>query len=133
VTVEPDGVAAANGLVLWQRVEGAGVFAAGIAIYLHGGIGWPWWLAVMIFFAPDLSFAAYPLGPRVGARVYNAAHVYALGALLLAGGFLGASPVFSALGALWLAHVGFDRMLSYGLKSERGFNDTHLGRIGRAT
>ena len=34
-------------------------------------------------------------------------------------------------GGLWLAHVGIDRMLGYGLKQAGGFQDTHLGRIGR--
>ncbi|MEF9606012.1 DUF4260 family protein, partial [Paracoccus sp. PXZ] len=34
-------------------------------------------------------------------------------------------------GGLWLAHVGFDRVLGYGLKLPSGFRDTHLGRIGR--
>ena len=29
------------------------------------------------------------------------------------------------------AHVGFDRMLGYGLKYASAFNETHLGRIGR--
>jgi hypothetical protein len=33
--------------------------------------------------------------------------------------------------AIWLGHVGFDRMLGYGLKYATGFRDTHLGVIGR--
>lgn len=36
----------------------------------------------------------------------------------------------SALGELWVAHAGFDRMLGYGLKSPEGFTVTHLGTIG---
>jgi hypothetical protein len=35
--------------------------------------------------------------------------------------------------AIWIAHVGFDRMLGHGLKYETAFGDTHLGRIGRPT
>ena len=35
------------------------------------------------------------------------------------------------LASIWAAHIGFDRMLGYGLKYTSGFNDTHLGRIGR--
>jgi Domain of unknown function (DUF4260) len=31
-----------------------------------------------------------------------------------------------------IAHIGFDRMLGYGLKYASGFGDTHLSRIGRA-
>jgi hypothetical protein len=40
-------------------------------------------------------------------------------------------PPLLAVSALWLAHVGFDRMLGYGLKYGTGFGDTHLGRVGR--
>jgi hypothetical protein len=36
-----------------------------------------------------------------------------------------------AVSPIWLAHIGFDRMLGYGLKCASGFSDTHLGRIGR--
>jgi hypothetical protein len=32
---------------------------------------------------------------------------------------------------IWVAHIGFDRMLGYGLKYPTAFSDTHLGRIGR--
>lgn len=35
------------------------------------------------------------------------------------------------LAAIWLAHVGFDRALGYGLKYARGFSHTHLGTIGK--
>lgn len=118
--------------VLWQRIEGAGVFAAALAIYAHVDAAIPWWAAVLVFFAPDVSFAAYAAGPKIGAWTYNALHLYASGAALLAFGLLAGLPVTAALGALWLGHVGFDRMLGYGLKSEHGFQETHLGRIGRS-
>jgi hypothetical protein len=35
-----------------------------------------------------------------------------------------------ALAMIWLAHVGIDRALGYGLKYGDAFNATHLGRIG---
>ena len=40
-------------------------------------------------------------------------------------------PVGADVGLIWLAHVGVDRALGYGLKYGTGFGDTHLGRIGR--
>jgi hypothetical protein len=40
-------------------------------------------------------------------------------------------PWITAVGFLWLGHAGFDRMLGYGVKLPSGFQDTHLGRIGR--
>lgn len=37
-----------------------------------------------------------------------------------------------AIAIIWAAHIAFDRAVGYGLKYETGFNDTHLGRVGRA-
>ena len=117
--------------ILWQRLEGAIVFGAGIALYLALAPILPWWGALLLFFAPDLSFAAYALGNRVGAWGYNLVHIYGCGAILLAAGALVPSDGLVAVGALFLAHAGMDRLAGYGLKSEEGFAVTHLGRIGR--
>lgn len=46
--------------------------------------------------------------------------VLALGAVL-------DQPWITALGFVWLAHSGFDRMLGYGLKLPEAFGHTHLG------
>ena len=35
------------------------------------------------------------------------------------------------IGSIWLAHIGMDRALGYGLKLEDAFTHTHLGWIGR--
>lgn len=34
-------------------------------------------------------------------------------------------------GIIWTAHIGFDRMMGYGLKYSASFGFTHLGVIGR--
>lgn len=115
----------------WQKVEGGLVFLAGLVIYLVLANVLPWWAAILLFFAPDLSFAAYALGDRIGAAAYNVCHLYGVGAVLMAAGLVAGSVIPLALGALWLSHSGFDRMLGYGLKSPAGFAITHLGRIGR--
>lgn len=117
--------------VLWQRVEGLIIFVIGAVLFWHWREVMPWWAVLPIFLAPDLSFFGYLLGPRAGAFCYNAVHIYAFGAALLAIGLVLPSPLVAALGALWLAHSGFDRLLGYGLKSPESFNVTHLGRIGQ--
>ena len=119
-----------NQTVLWQRVEGGILFVAGLALFWHENGAMPWWEALLIFFAPDLSFLGYLLGPATGAFCYNLVHIYAFGAVLLVIGLTMNVPLYALLGALWLAHSGFDRMLGYGLKSPEGFSFTHLGRIG---
>jgi hypothetical protein len=30
---------------------------------------------------------------------------------------------------IWVAHIGFDRLLGYGLKYPTAFKDTHLGKV----
>ena len=112
------------------RIEGACIFA--IATVLYWRLEETWWLFAVLFLAPDLSFLAYPAGPRVGAITYNLLHTI-IGPILLAlaGLFVPYEPAM-AIALIWLAHCGFDRALGYGLKYEAGFGFTHLGRIGRA-
>ncbi|MFK4058707.1 DUF4260 domain-containing protein [Brevundimonas sp. NPDC046655] len=115
---------------LWQRLEGLALLAVSVLAYARFGEGWL--LFAVLFLTPDLSFVGYLAGPRVGAWAYNLAHSL-IGPLLLAatGGLTGGGlPV--ALALIWLAHVGFDRALGYGLKSPDSFGITHLGLIGKA-
>ncbi|WP_299844280.1 DUF4260 domain-containing protein [uncultured Paracoccus sp.] len=115
----------------WQKAEGALVALAGLGIALAVQPGWPWWLWPLILLAPDLAMVGYVAGPRVGAALYNAAHLYGLALLLAVLGVVSGLPILIAIGGLWLAHIGLDRALGYGLKSPEGFRLTHLGRIGR--
>jgi Domain of unknown function (DUF4260) len=111
------------------RLEGAAALAAAIALYAHAGLSWP--LFALLLLAPDLAMLAYLAGPRAGALVYNLAHTYALALPLALAGFFVGSAVASAPALIWIAHIGLDRMLGYGLKYASGFGDTHLGHIGR--
>ena len=36
-----------------------------------------------------------------------------------------------SLALIWVAHIGFDRMLGYGLKYPTAFGHTHLGVVGK--
>jgi hypothetical protein len=79
--------------------------------------------------APDLTMAGYAFGVRIGATIYNLGHTYpAVGAFWLIGHFTHAS-VALPFSLIWLAHIGFDRLLGYGLKYPTAFKDTHLGRV----
>jgi hypothetical protein len=50
---------------------------------------------------------------------------------LMVTGLALASPLVLSIAMIWLAHIGFDRALGYGLKYSAGFGFTHLGRIGK--
>jgi hypothetical protein len=112
---------------IWLRVEGVAAFL--LATYLYGRDEGSWLLFAALFFVPDISFAGYVAGPRIGAAIYNVAHSY-VGPVLYAAASLSTETTL-ALALVWGAHVGFDRALGYGLKYPTSFGDTHLGRIGR--
>ncbi|HHX89681.1 MAG TPA: DUF4260 domain-containing protein [Paracoccus sp.] len=117
--------------VLWQRIEGALILLGALVLYGQYADLMPWWAALLIFFVPDLGMLAYGAGARAGAFVYNIVHIYAFGLAFMALGYVLGWPVLAGVGALWLAHSGFDRALGYGLKLPEGFSFTHLGRIGK--
>ena len=105
--------------------------AAAVAIVLYAMTGVTWWLFALLILAPDLSMLGYLAGPRVGAIAYNALHVLIFPLLLALVGYLLANATASAVALVWIAHIAIDRALGYGLKLPSGFQDTHLGRIGR--
>jgi uncharacterized protein DUF4260 len=115
-------------LPIWfQRVEAAALFAAMTALYLifHSSI----WLYIVLFLSIDLSILGYLAGPRVGAIIYNSFHSLTLPFLCAALGLLSTHLVWlDALAMVWLAHIGFDRMLGLGLKYPDRFKHTHLSR-----
>ena len=114
---------------LLLRLEGLALFI--LATWAFAYTDTSWWLYAVLFFSPDLSFAGYLAGPRLGALAYNALHATLGPAVLVGLGLFLESSMLLGLAAIWAAHIGFDRMLGYGLKYSSGFNDTHLGRIGR--
>ncbi|HEX4302044.1 MAG TPA: DUF4260 domain-containing protein [Rhizomicrobium sp.] len=111
------------------RLEGLGLLCGAAALYWRSGGDWR--LFAALFLAPDLSFAGYLGGPRIGAAAYNAMHSTVGALLLAAAGIAFGQPLATMIALIWFAHVGFDRALGYGLKYGAGFSFTHLGRIGR--
>ncbi|TAU32083.1 DUF4260 family protein [Rhizobium ruizarguesonis] len=113
------------------RLEAFAIMAAATTAYFVSG-GNPWLYAIL-FFTPDLSFAAYALNARLGAIVYNMVHSY-ISAILLAGAswLLGIDLLWQ-VAVILAAHAGFDRSLGYGLKYASAFSHTHLGVIGKRT
>jgi Domain of unknown function (DUF4260) len=121
--------AVTGGVKILLRLEGLTLFASMVGLYAIGGGAW--WLFAVLFLVPDVSFAAYLAGREAGAFVYNAAHSYLAPVALMTAGFVSADSLVLSIAMIWLAHIGLDRALGYGLKYEAGFSFTHLGRIGR--
>jgi hypothetical protein len=105
------------------QAEGAALLGVATLAYAQTGAGWG--MFALLFLLPDVAMLGYLHGPRSGAAIYNMGHS-TIGPLALC--LLGwvASPMALALGLIWLAHVGFDRLAGYGLKYGDAFTHTHL-------
>lgn len=112
--------------LLWLRLEGLAVFLASLLFFR-----WqlePWKTFLVFFLAPDASMLGYLAGPATGARLYNVAHNYVVPLFLACWGLAIGREDVVPYALIWTAHIGFDRMLGFGLKYTEGFGWTHLGR-----
>lgn len=109
------------------HLEGALLLAASILFFAR--LDGNWLVFALLFFVPDISMAGYFVNPALGATTYNAVHAYFLPALLGTYGLLGLAPIAMSLALIWFAHLGFDRLLGFGLKYPTRFQDTHLNRV----
>lgn len=112
-----------------QRIEAIFLLVASIYFYYFFDFNFLWF--AILLFSIDVFMAGYLVNKRVGAYVYNFGHSLLVPATLFIFGALLSNPVLIALGLIWLAHIGLDRTLGYGLKHEAGFDHTHLGDIGK--
>ncbi len=93
----------------------------------------PWWIWLLLFFAPDVSMVGYAINARVGGILYNLFHHKAISGGVLMAGIVTGNTALQATGLLLWGHAAFDRMLGYGLKHLDSFAHTHLGIIGKTT
>lgn len=92
---------------------------------LHGH----WGLFALLILAPDIFMLGYLVNTKIGAIIYNSVHTYTLPLLLVLFLIMTHRTELLWLCAIWLAHIGMDRMLGYGLKYPTAFNSTHLQRV----
>ncbi len=109
------------------RIEGAVMLALSVLLYALNRDSWL--LFVVLFLVPDLSMLGYLGGSWIGAVSYNLFHTYAPPGLLAAFGLLTGSSLLVSVALVWFSHIGFDRMVGFGLKYPTGFFDTHLHRL----
>jgi len=108
----------------------------GLIVGLTATIAFDYWQGSWLWFAlliltPDLGMVGYLVNPTIGSYTYNLTHAY-LGPILLLLLLLvqGEPPQFWLLmTCMWLAHIGFDRCLGFGLKYPTSFRDTHLQKL----
>jgi hypothetical protein len=126
--------AAADGVVIGTprrllRVEGAVLFVG--ALIAYSTTDRAWWIVPLTLLVPDVTMIGYVGGTRLGAYLYNLGHSTPLPAAVVAVGWWQDKSLIVALGLVWLAHIGLDRLMGYGLKYGDHFQHTHLGRLGK--
>ncbi|HTR29634.1 MAG TPA: DUF4260 domain-containing protein [Puia sp.] len=113
-------------VIKWEE---AAMFALSIMLIAPLPYAWYWWLVWIL--APDLSMIAYLGGNKVGAVGYNIAHHKGIAIALYAAGLYTGHPAPEYAGMILFGHSSMDRAMGYGLKRFTGFQDTHLGKIGK--
>jgi hypothetical protein len=113
-------------LIKWEE---AAMFLLSIVLISRLPYAWYWWLVWIL--APDLSMVAYLGGNRVGAIGYNIVHHKGVAIMLYLVGLFMSHPALEYAGMILFGHSSMDRGMGYGLKYFSGFQNTHLGRIGK--
>jgi hypothetical protein len=113
------------GVVL--RLEDLGVLVCSTLAYAMLDAGWL--MFVVLFLVPDGFMLGYVWNQKIGSIIYNIGHSYVTPLLLASFGYAIAMPKLYPIALIWVAHIGFDRLIGYGLKYAEGFKSTHLGRV----
>ncbi len=109
------------------HLEGAATLA--LAAYIYRSCHFRGWLFALYFLGPDLAMLAYLKNATWGARSYNFVHTLTIPVLLLVVSRLLPGDPYLPYALIWISHIGFDRMLGYGLKYPTVFKDTHLQHV----
>lgn len=107
------------------QLEGACIF--GSTIWAYSRFNQSWWTFAGLLLLPDLGMAGYLANTRLGAALYNSVHTEVPPILMLCTALARDNKKVAGLALCWLAHIGMDRMLGFGLKYGTGFAHTHLG------
>ncbi len=113
------------------HLEGVCVFL--LSLFLYRSTGGSWGFFFLLFLWPDLSMFAYWINVRAGSALYNLVHTYAAALTLAAVAFHQHHSLALGFALIWIAHVGLDRALGYGLKYPTFFKDTHLQHVAGGT
>lgn len=113
---------------LFLQLEGVVLFVASLSLF--AATHQPWWWIPALLFAPDFFMVGYARSTKLGAFTYNIGHTYLLPIMVALYGVHAHRPLVLGVGLIWLAHIGMDRLLGYGLKYDDNFKHTHLGIIG---
>ena len=112
---------------IWLQFEATALFVASMVAFstTHRS----WWLVPLAILLPDFLMVGYMAGTRIGAHVYNVVHATPLPALMVGLAWWQGSSLWLAMGAIWMAHIGMDRVFRFSLKYHDHFQHTHLSTV----
>lgn len=95
--------------------------------WFHGN----WWMMLALILLPDIGMLGYLWNPKLGSILYDMTHTATVPAVLMVIFWLFHLHLEATVPflAIWVAHIGADRILGYGLKYPTNFKDTHLQRV----
>lgn len=99
------------------------------SLYFYAQVGVSWWIFFLFLLIPDLSMLGYIVDNKIGSIIYNIFHSYILPLLLIIISVIIGQDAMLAIGIIWVAHIGMDRTIGYGLKYPSHFKDTHLQKV----
>ena len=112
---------------IFLRIEGLVLLIlSSIMFFNQNGI---WIIYLALIFLPDIGMSGYFVNTKIGAVVYNLFHTTAIPATLLVIFFLTQQYSLLIFGFVWLAHIGIDRLMGYGLKYTDEFKHTHMQEV----
>jgi len=109
------------------RIEGA--FVLVLSLFLYNSLNKSWIFFFVLLLAPDISMIGYLKDAKFGSLLYNIFHTYTWPIILALIGIYSNNILSIQLSLIWLAHIGMDRTLGYGLKYPTKFKDTHFNRV----
>lgn len=109
------------------HLEGAALFALSFSIYYRNG--YRWWLFAALFLLPDVFMLGYLVNLKWGSSLYNLVHTLTGPVIVVLFCLYRMDLSLLPCALIWAAHIGFDRMLGFGLKYPTLFKDTHLQHV----
>ena len=124
--------------LVWERHRGLSgnkimIIKAGRKCKDDMELNYPIWWFFALLLVPDIGMLGYLFNDRIGAWSYNLFHHRGTAiALYLVGMFFLESRGLQLAGVIIFSHIAMDRALGYGMKYEKGFKFTHLGKVGKS-
>lgn len=110
------------------KLEELAMFLMGI--YGFSTLEFAWWWFLVLLLAPDIGALGYLFGNKTGSFCYNFFHHKGIAILVYFMGIFTKNEILQLIGIMLFSHASLDRIFGYGLKYEKNFKFTHLGKIG---